>query len=64
MTNLMTIRIQVSISNEQYGAGRLDLHHEFHARSMDFGQIAELLKRYDDLSKAIEQENSVPGGTK
>ncbi len=56
--NIMHVRLSVSITNSNYGlnAGTLNLNHEFTAREMDFGEIAELLARYDHLSKIIESE--------
>lgn len=65
--NLMTVRVQVEIMNDSYGmaqSGRLSLHHEFQARAMDFGDISNLLKKYDDLSKEIEQSVGVPNSNK
>lgn len=58
--NVLNVQVQIHIRQEQYGNGGLSLNHNFQIRAIDFAEVAEILKRYDDLSKAIETEKAIP----
>lgn len=56
--NNLEVQVQIHINQNNYhGGGRLSLNHTFSIRADSFNDVAEVLRKYDDLSKAIEQAN-------
>ena len=55
--NNLNVTVRIEVRQEQYGRGELCLNHTFSIRADSFSDVAAVLQKYDELSKAIEVAN-------
>jgi hypothetical protein len=59
--NLLEVSVRIEVRQPSYGHGNLSLQHNFQIRADGFDDIAKVLLKYDELSKAIQEADSRRG---
>ena len=55
--NNLEVSVRIDVRQQHYGNGQLSLNHSFNIRADSFSDVAAVLMKYDELSKAIEAAN-------